>query len=75
MYASHGALYIDGRVVDPAEVYIMENTSHQGGGGVGISVDVIWEKKYENGREKGGKCIRKRKKGERKREKRSKRVK
>ncbi len=74
MYASYGALYIDGRVVDPAEVYIMKNTSHQGGW-VGISVDVIWEKKYENGREKGGKCKRKRKKGERKREKGSKRVK
>jgi hypothetical protein len=31
-----------------------------------LSVDVIWGEKYENGREKGGKCKIKRKKEERK---------
>jgi hypothetical protein len=68
MYASYGALYIDGMVVDPTEVYIKENTSHQVGWGGDISRCHLGEK-YENGREKGGKCKRKRKKAERKREK------
>ncbi len=37
--------------------------------GGGISADVIWGKNMKRGREKGGKCNRKRKKGERKRKK------
>jgi hypothetical protein len=41
----------------------MENTPH---GGRKILTNVIWGKKYEKRREKGGKCKRKRKKGERK---------
>jgi hypothetical protein len=36
-----------------AEVYILENTSPRGGGG--ISADVIWRKKYENAKNKKGK--------------------
>jgi hypothetical protein len=35
----------------------------------GVSANVIWEKNIKRGREKGGKCKRKRKKGERIREK------
>jgi hypothetical protein len=40
----------------------LENISPWGGGE--ISADVIWGKKYEKVRKKGGKCKRKRKKGE-----------
>jgi hypothetical protein len=40
------------------------------GGGGGISADVIWGKNMKRPREKGGKCGRKGKKGERKLEKR-----
>jgi hypothetical protein len=35
----------------------------------GISADVVWEKKYEKGKRKGGKCKRKMKKGRRNKEK------
>ncbi len=50
---------------EKAGVYLMENTPPWGE----ISADVIWGKNIKRGRERGGKCRRKRKKGERKREK------
>jgi hypothetical protein len=49
-------------------VYIMENTPPWGGGG-NISRCHLGEKNMKRPREKGGKCGRKRKKGERKRKK------
>jgi hypothetical protein len=47
-----------------SRVYILENTPPPGE----ISVNVIWGENMKRGREKGGKCKRKVKKGERKRE-------
>jgi hypothetical protein len=47
-----------------AGVYILEIPPSLGGGG--ISADVIWGKNMKCRREKGGKCKRKKKKGERK---------
>jgi hypothetical protein len=43
-------------------VYILDHTPLGGG----ISADVIWGKNMKRGREKGGKCKRKRKKGKQK---------
>jgi hypothetical protein len=44
----------------------MENTLPRGGGGEGITANVIWGKNMKRQRKKGGKCKRKRRMGKEK---------